>query len=148
MASPRFDGGSAVASRPSITTCPREVSSSPAIIRRSVDFPQPEGPTKITNSPSAIDRSTPLMTCTSPNHFSTDFSSIAPITHLQPARGLAQASQTAAVHVNVAPPAGVPSSGLKYSAKPFSTISRAVSARTRRPPRPAPARPSGPPCSS
>src|ERR671920_2349164 len=32
------------------------MSSSPAIIRRAVDFPQPDGPTKTTNSPSGISR--------------------------------------------------------------------------------------------
>src|SRR3712207_4214369 len=32
------------------------MSSRPAIIRRAVDFPQPEGPTKTTNSPSGISR--------------------------------------------------------------------------------------------
>ena len=32
------------------------ISSSPAIIRRAVDFPQPEGPTRTTNSPSLISR--------------------------------------------------------------------------------------------
>src|ERR671917_393407 len=32
------------------------MSSRPAIIRRAVDFPQPDGPTKTTNSPSGISR--------------------------------------------------------------------------------------------
>src|SRR5215208_4339298 len=32
------------------------MSSRPAIIRRAVDFPQPEGPTKTTNSPSGISK--------------------------------------------------------------------------------------------
>src|SRR4051794_32454811 len=36
---------------------PSVMSSSPAIIRSAVDFPQPDGPTRITNSPSAISRS-------------------------------------------------------------------------------------------
>ena len=62
MDRPRPDGGSAVTSLPSISIAPRLVSSSPEIRRRSVDFPQPEGPTKITNSPSFISRSIPLMT--------------------------------------------------------------------------------------
>ena len=35
---------------------PSVISSSPAIIRRVVDFPQPEGPTKMINSLSAISR--------------------------------------------------------------------------------------------
>ena len=51
MAMPRSAGGSVVdvacrrsRARPSV------ISSSPAIIRSSVDLPQPEGPTKTTNS--------------------------------------------------------------------------------------------------
>src|SRR5690606_2016323 len=34
------------------------MSSRPAIMRRIVDFPQPDGPTRMTNSPSAMSRST------------------------------------------------------------------------------------------
>ena len=34
------------------------MSSSPTIIRSSVDFPQPDGPTRIMNSPSAMSRLT------------------------------------------------------------------------------------------
>src|SRR5215210_7179754 len=37
-------------------TLPPVMSSRPAIIRRAVDFPQPEGPTKTTNSPSGISK--------------------------------------------------------------------------------------------
>ena len=37
---------------PPIFTSPLEMSSSPAIIRSAVDLPQPEGPTRIMNSPS------------------------------------------------------------------------------------------------
>ncbi len=39
---------------PSISSAPPEISSSPAIIRSSVDLPQPEGPTKTANSPGSI----------------------------------------------------------------------------------------------
>src|SRR2546423_6478383 len=39
-----------------IRSSPSVMSSSPAIIRRAVDLPQPEGPTRITNSPSATSR--------------------------------------------------------------------------------------------
>ena len=35
-------------------TSPAVISSSPAIMRSSVDLPQPDGPTKTTNSPSSI----------------------------------------------------------------------------------------------
>ena len=37
---------------------PEVMSSSPTIIRSRVDFPQPEGPTRIMNSPSAMSRLT------------------------------------------------------------------------------------------
>src|SRR5215213_7422137 len=37
-------------------TLPPLMSSRPAIMRRAVDFPQPDGPTKTTNSPSGISR--------------------------------------------------------------------------------------------
>src|SRR3954462_11486282 len=39
---------------------PLVMSSSPTIIRSSVDFPQPDGPTRIMNSPSAMSRLTSL----------------------------------------------------------------------------------------
>src|SRR5256885_11918128 len=43
-----------------ISNSPSVISSSPAIIRSAVDFPQPDGPTRIMNSPSAISRFTCL----------------------------------------------------------------------------------------
>ena len=57
MASLRLAGASSVTSRPSILIVPPVVSSSPAIRRSSVDLPQPDGPTKTTNSPSSMSRS-------------------------------------------------------------------------------------------
>src|SRR5215218_2739085 len=45
---------------PPIFTSPLEMSSSPAIIRSAVDLPQPEGPTRIMNSPSLMSRSMSL----------------------------------------------------------------------------------------
>src|ERR1700693_4452907 len=47
--------------RSPIWSVPRVMSSSPAIIRRAVDFPHPDGPTRTMNSPSAISR---LRSCT------------------------------------------------------------------------------------
>ena len=41
---------------PSIRIAPCVTSSSPASIRRSVDFPHPDGPTRTRNSPSAMER--------------------------------------------------------------------------------------------
>ena len=86
MASPRFEGGSAVALRPATQTSPRLISSSPATMRSRVDFPHPEGPTKMMNSPLSTARSTPLTTWVLPNHFSTDLSSISAISPSRPRR--------------------------------------------------------------
>ena len=63
---PRSTASTWLTSRPSIQTSPSETSSSPAIMRSIVDLPQPEGPTKTTNSPLSSFRSTPWMTATSP----------------------------------------------------------------------------------
>ena len=46
----RSFGGTSFTTRPSIDIVPPEISSRPAIIRSVVDFPQPEGPTRTTNS--------------------------------------------------------------------------------------------------
>jgi hypothetical protein len=51
MAMPRCDGGTSLTTMPSISSVPPVIFSSPAIIRRSVDLPQPEGPTKTISSP-------------------------------------------------------------------------------------------------
>src|SRR5579863_1777361 len=60
MAIRRSRGGSRVTTRPPIRTSPRVGSSSPAIIRSSVVFPEPEGPRKTMNSPSRVSRLTSL----------------------------------------------------------------------------------------
>ena len=52
-------------------TSPPEMSSSPAIIRSSVDLPQPDGPTKTTNSPSATSRVAPWITSKVPKRLTT-----------------------------------------------------------------------------
>ena len=93
MASPRFEGGSAVASRPATRTSPRLISSSPAIMRRRVDLPHPEGPTKMMNSPASMARSTPLTTWVVPNHFSTDLSSMSAIIPSPPRQARPQRSR-------------------------------------------------------
>src|SRR5262245_46093641 len=67
----RSFGGTRLTTRSPMTISPLVISSSPAIMRRSVDLPQPDGPTSTQNSPSAIATSTPRMTCVDPNHFST-----------------------------------------------------------------------------
>src|SRR6187402_2304892 len=60
----RSRGGRSLTRSPPITRSPSVMSSSPAIIRNRVDFPQPDGPTRIMNSPSAISR---LMSLTARN---------------------------------------------------------------------------------
>src|SRR6185436_7135350 len=57
MAMSRFFGGSYVTSRPPMSTPPSSTSSSPASMRSAVVFPEPDGPTRTTNSPSAMWRS-------------------------------------------------------------------------------------------
>ena len=54
MAMSRRRGARSVTSASPIEIAPSVTSSSPAIMRSSVDFPQPEGPTRTRNSPSAI----------------------------------------------------------------------------------------------
>jgi hypothetical protein len=66
MARPRSAAGIAFTTSFPMAISPPVIGSSPAIIRRSVDLPQPEGPTKTQNSPSATSRSMPLMTSTAP----------------------------------------------------------------------------------
>ncbi len=55
----RSAGSTPLTTRPPIEIVPSVMVSSPAIIRSSVDCPQPEGPTRTRNSPSAISMSTP-----------------------------------------------------------------------------------------
>ena len=66
MARPRCLAGRVLTIRPPISISPEVMSSSPAIMRSSVDFPQPEGPTSTTNSPSAMSREMSLSTGTAP----------------------------------------------------------------------------------
>src|SRR3954453_22990791 len=66
MAMPRWAGGRSLTSMPSIHNSPSVISSSPAIRRSKVDLPQPDGPTKTTNSLSRMSRSIPLMMVSSP----------------------------------------------------------------------------------
>src|SRR5689334_17473470 len=56
MAMSRSLGGTSLTTRSPIRRVPEVISSRPAIIRRLVVFPQPEGPTSTMNSPSPISR--------------------------------------------------------------------------------------------
>src|SRR5678816_731911 len=71
MAISRSFGGMVLTVRPPIVTTPAEISSSPAIMRSSVDLPQPEGPTNTQNSPSSTATSTPCRTSVEPKNLRT-----------------------------------------------------------------------------
>ncbi len=62
MAMLRSLGSTSFTTLPPIAISPEVIVSSPAIMRSSVDLPQPEGPTITMNSPSAILAVTPWMT--------------------------------------------------------------------------------------
>ena len=63
---PRCAGGTSFIRTPSMVKSPPVIRSSPAIIRKSVDLPQPEGPTKTINSPVLMSRLMFFNTFTSP----------------------------------------------------------------------------------
>src|SRR6202162_2306689 len=67
---------------------PSVTDSSPAIMRSSVDLPQPLGPTSTANCPSATSKLTPLMTSTAPKFlrtFSMDMLAMSRLLALDPA---------------------------------------------------------------
>src|ERR1700722_19539069 len=66
MAMSRSLGATELTSLPSMRISPSLTLSRPAIIARSVDFPQPEGPTSAMNSPVFASRLMPLRTSTEP----------------------------------------------------------------------------------
>src|SRR5487761_2480153 len=77
MAMSRSFGALLLTTWPPMRSSPSVMSSRPAIMLSVVDFPQPDGPTRMTNSPSAMSRST-LSTATVPsaNRFETPLSVI------------------------------------------------------------------------
>src|SRR5215469_2736790 len=68
MAMSRSRGGTSFTTSPPIQISPEVISSNPAIMRSVVDFPQPEGPTRTTNSSSSISRSMPFTAWTLPSN--------------------------------------------------------------------------------
>src|SRR5882757_1339422 len=62
----RSFGGTSLTMRPSMRSSPLVTDSSPATMRNRVDLPHPEGPTRITNSPSSTLIETPWMTSKAP----------------------------------------------------------------------------------
>ena len=68
MATLRLPGGSLVTFRPPIASVPEVGASRPAIVRRSVVLPQPDGPSNAKNSPSSIARSSSSIARTPPGN--------------------------------------------------------------------------------
>src|SRR5882757_7788911 len=66
MAMSRSFGGTAFTSRSAMRISPEVTLSRPAIMASSVDFPQPDGPTRAMNSPVSASRSMPFSTSTAP----------------------------------------------------------------------------------
>ena len=66
MAMPRWAGGTSFIFSPSISRVPPVIRSSPAIMRSSVDLPQPDGPTKTISSPVLMSRLMLRSTSTGP----------------------------------------------------------------------------------
>ena len=62
----RFRGGKPVMSSPATAMCPVDGATKPAIIRRVVVLPHPEGPSSVRNSPSRTDRSSGSTAAVSP----------------------------------------------------------------------------------
>ncbi len=67
MAMLRFSGGRSFMRCPAMMTSPAVARSRPAIMRRVVVLPQPEGPSRQTTSPAATDRSASRTAVKSPN---------------------------------------------------------------------------------
>jgi hypothetical protein len=59
-------GGRSLTTRSPIVMVPSVISSSPATIRRAVDLPDPDGPTRTMNSPSGMSRVRSVMAGTVP----------------------------------------------------------------------------------
>src|SRR5690348_9974364 len=64
-------GWTLLTTRSPIEIVPEVMFSSPASMRNRVDLPQPDGPTRTTNSPSSIGTVTPCRTSKLPNDFRT-----------------------------------------------------------------------------
>src|ERR1700733_2189457 len=69
MAMSRSFGATELTIRPSMRISPSLAVSRPAIMARSVDLPQPDGPTSAMNSPVCASRSIPLRTSTEPKRW-------------------------------------------------------------------------------
>src|SRR5919198_4493755 len=75
MAMPRSAAATAFIGLPPISNSPDVITSSPAIMRSSVDLPQPDGPTKTSSSRSSATRETSRTASTLPKNLATFLSS-------------------------------------------------------------------------
>ena len=66
MAMSRSAGSTSLTTLPPIETVPLVMVSSPAIMRSSVDLPQPDGPSSTVNEPSGMPSDTPFTASTPP----------------------------------------------------------------------------------
>ena len=71
MATSRSLGGTWLTTRSPMRISPPVMFSRPAIMRSSVDLPQPDGPTSTTNSRSRMSIDTPCRICVAPNDLRT-----------------------------------------------------------------------------
>src|SRR5919198_6325157 len=74
----RSFGGTSFTIRPPIEIVPSLIRSRPATMRSAVDFPQPDGPTRIRNSPSATSRLTSRRATTRPGYTLVTASNVTP----------------------------------------------------------------------
>src|SRR5262245_28999134 len=79
MPTPRCCGGASVTSSPSSATSPESGCSRPAMTRRSVDFPDPDGPRSAVSEPPAIAIETSSSATYSPNRLVTRRTAIATV---------------------------------------------------------------------
>ena len=86
MAMSRSFGGTSLTLRSPMKISPRVTSSSPAIIRKVVLLPHPEGPTRTTNSLWGMSRSMPRTASVLSKTLATSFSTIPAIAHSLSAR--------------------------------------------------------------
>ena len=93
MAMSRSFGSRSLTTRSPMRSSPDEIVSSPAIIRRAVDLPQPDGPTSTRNSPSATS-SESLCTAWNPFSYTLSISSSAMLLTAAPSAGGSDAADS------------------------------------------------------
>jgi hypothetical protein len=84
MATSRLFGSTSLTTRLPMAISPSVTCSSPAIILKRVDLPQPEGPSSTTNERSSMVTSMPCKTWTLPNRLTTERTSTVAMAHFLP----------------------------------------------------------------